>query len=61
MNSGTYSKICYPGASKVGAPGLVSSFYDTDKNKGVAIEELIGFHGGLGGYQNRPFLLDSAQ
>ena len=36
---------------------LVNSFYDPDKNEGAAFEELIGFHGGLGGYQTQPFLL----
>jgi putative membrane protein len=36
---------------------LVNSFYDPEKNEGAAFEELIGFHGGLGGYQTRPFLL----
>jgi len=49
--------ICCPGASKIGVPGLVNSFYDPDKNEGAAFEELIGFHGGLGGYQTQPFLL----
>jgi putative membrane protein len=36
---------------------LVNSLYDPAKNEGAAFEELIGFHGGLGGYQTRPFLL----
>jgi hypothetical protein len=36
---------------------LVNSFYDPDKKEGAAFEELIGFHGGLGGYQTQPFLL----
>jgi len=36
---------------------LVNSFYDPVKNEGAAFEELIGFHGGLGGTQTRPFLL----
>lgn len=35
----------------------VNSFFDPDKNEGAAFEELIGFHGGLGGYQTQPFLL----
>ena len=36
---------------------LVNSFYDLEKNEGAAFEELIGFHGGLGGYQTQPFML----
>jgi putative membrane protein len=36
---------------------LVNSFYDSSSNEGAAFEELIGFHGGLGGYQTQPFLL----
>ena len=36
---------------------LVNSFFDGDLNEGCAFEELIGFHGGLGGWQSRPFLL----
>jgi len=36
---------------------LVNSFYDPTKEEGAAFEELIGFHGGLGGYQARPFIL----
>lgn len=39
---------------------LVNSFYDPDQNEGAAFEELIGFHGGLGGYQTRPFILSPA-
>lgn len=35
---------------------LVNSFFDVDLNEGCAFEELIGFHGGLGGWQTRPFL-----
>jgi len=27
------------------------------KNEEAAFEELIGFHGGLGGYQTQPFML----
>jgi len=40
---------------------LVNSFYDPDKEEGAAFEELIGFHGGLGGYQTRPFILYPAE
>ena len=36
---------------------LVNSFYDADVDEGAAFEELIGFHGGLGGKQAEPFLL----
>jgi hypothetical protein len=44
------------------APDLyVSSFYDPEKNEGAAFEEQIGFHGGMGGTQTRPFLLYPAE
>ena len=36
---------------------LLNSFYDADADEGAAFEELIGFHGGLGGKQTEPFLL----
>jgi uncharacterized membrane protein YvlD (DUF360 family) len=36
---------------------MVGSFYDPDLEEGCAFEELISFHGGLGGPQTRPFLL----
>ncbi len=36
---------------------LINSFYDPVADEGCAFEELIGYHGGLGGDQNRPFLL----
>ncbi len=36
---------------------LVNSFYDPDLEQGCAFEELISFHGGLGGSQTRPFIL----
>jgi hypothetical protein len=36
---------------------LVGSFYDPDLDEGCAFEELICFHGGLGGAQTRPFIL----
>ena len=36
---------------------LVNSFYDPATNEGAAYEELVGFHGGLGGNQNHPFLM----
>ena len=40
------------------APDIyVNSFYDPEANEGCAFEELIGFHGGLGGTQTQPFVL----
>lgn len=36
---------------------LVNSFYDKDKDEVAAFEELIGSHGGLGGTQNKPFIM----
>jgi hypothetical protein len=36
---------------------LVNSFFDPDLEVGCAFEELISFHGGLGGPQTRPFIL----
>jgi hypothetical protein len=36
---------------------MVGSFYDPALEEGCAFEELICFHGGLGGPQTRPFLL----
>ena len=36
---------------------LVGSFYDPELEQGCAFEELISFHGGLGGPQTRPFIL----
>jgi uncharacterized membrane protein YvlD (DUF360 family) len=36
---------------------LVGSFYDPALDEGCAFEELISFHGGIGGQQTRPFLL----
>jgi uncharacterized membrane protein YvlD (DUF360 family) len=36
---------------------MVGSFYDPALDEGCAFEELISFHGGLGGPQTRPFLL----
>jgi uncharacterized membrane protein YvlD (DUF360 family) len=40
---------------------LVGSFYDPALDEGCAFEELISFHGGLGGPQTRPFLLYPAE
>lgn len=39
---------------------IVNSFYDPVTDEGAAFEELIGFHGGLGGKQTRPFVLAPA-
>jgi hypothetical protein len=36
---------------------MVGSFYDPDLEEGCAFEELISFHGGMGGPQTRPFIL----
>jgi len=40
---------------------LIGSFYDPALDEGCAFEELISFHGGLGGSQTRPFLLFPAE
>jgi type I phosphodiesterase/nucleotide pyrophosphatase len=40
---------------------MVGSFYDPTLEEGCAFEELISFHGGLGGPQTRPFLLHPAR
>ncbi len=40
---------------------MVGSFYDPHLEEGCAFEELISFHGGIGGYQTRPFILHPAQ
>jgi putative membrane protein len=40
---------------------LVNSFYRAETNEVAAYEELIGSHGGLGGYQTEPFLLFPAE
>jgi uncharacterized membrane protein YvlD (DUF360 family) len=43
------------------APDIwVNSFYDPDLDEGCAFEELISFHGGMGGLQTRPFILAPA-
>ena len=36
---------------------MIGSFYDPMLDEGCAFEELISFHGGLGGPQTRPFIL----
>jgi uncharacterized membrane protein YvlD (DUF360 family) len=36
---------------------MVGSFYDPELDEGCAFEELISFHGGLGGPQTKPFIL----
>jgi hypothetical protein len=35
---------------------MVNSFYDPDLEQGCAFEELISFHGGLGGPQTQAFV-----
>ena len=43
------------------APDIaVGSFYDPEQEEGCAFEELISFHGGLGGPQTRAFVLHPA-
>ena len=39
---------------------MVGSFYDPELDEGCAFEELISFHGGIGGPQTRPFILHPA-
>jgi uncharacterized membrane protein YvlD (DUF360 family) len=39
---------------------LLNSFFDPTLDEGCAFEELISFHGGLGGPQTRPFILHPA-
>jgi hypothetical protein len=39
---------------------MVGSFYDPELDEGCAFEELISFHGGLGGPQTEPFILHPA-
>ena len=36
---------------------MVGSFYEPETDEGCAFEELISFHGGLGGPQTEPFIL----
>jgi hypothetical protein len=40
---------------------MVGSFYDPELDEGCAFEELISFHGGLGGPQTRPFVLSPVE
>jgi uncharacterized membrane protein YvlD (DUF360 family) len=40
---------------------MVGSFYDPELDEGCAFEELISFHGGIGGLQTRPFILHPEQ
>ena len=40
---------------------MVGSFYDPELEEGCAFEELICFHGGIGGPQTRPFILHPTQ
>jgi len=39
---------------------MIGSFYDPNLDEGCAFEELISFHGGLGGPQTRAFILHPA-
>jgi hypothetical protein len=36
---------------------MINSFYDSQLDEACAFEELISFHGGMGGPQTRPFVL----
>jgi len=36
---------------------MIGSFYDPELDEGCAFEELISFHGGIGGPQTQPFIL----
>jgi uncharacterized membrane protein YvlD (DUF360 family) len=40
---------------------MIGSFYDRALDTGCAFEELISFHGGIGGPQTRPFILHPSQ
>ncbi len=40
---------------------MVGSFYDPELQEGCAFEELISFHGGIGGPQTRAFILHPAR
>jgi hypothetical protein len=40
---------------------MIGSFYDPSLETGCAFEELISFHGGVGGPQTRPFILHPAE
>jgi uncharacterized membrane protein YvlD (DUF360 family) len=40
---------------------MIGSFYDASLETGCAFEELISFHGGIGGPQTRPFILHPAR
>jgi hypothetical protein len=40
---------------------LIGSFYDPELDEGCAFEELISFHGGIGGSQTRAFILHPAE
>jgi hypothetical protein len=48
---------CAPTASPTSPTSWSASFYDPVLDEGCAFEELISFHGGLGGPQTRPFIL----
>ena len=39
---------------------MVGSFYDPELDEGCAFEELISFHGGIGGFQTQAFILHPA-
>ena len=49
-----------PTGSRTSRTSWSGSFYDPVLDEGCAFEELISFHGGLGGLQTRPFILHPA-
>ena len=51
---------CARTASRTSADLMIGSFYDPEMDEGCAFEELISFHGGLGGPQTQPFILHPA-
>ena len=40
---------------------MINGFVDPETGEGAAFEELVGFHGGLGGPQAQPFILYPAE
>ena len=54
------STCAAPTGSRTSPDILVNSFYDPELDEGCAFEELISFHGGLGGPQTRAFVLHPA-
>ena len=55
------STSCARTGSRTRRTCSIGSFYDPALDEGCAFEELISFHGGLGGPQTRPFVLYPAE